>query len=73
MQLKIRKIGNSLGATFPQEVLDKLQVAEGDTVYVTETPNGIQLTTYDPEFERVMEVADAVTQRYRDALRALAQ
>jgi len=73
MQLKIRKIGNSLGATFPREVLDKLQVAEGDTVYVTETPDGIQLTTDDPEFESVMEVADAVTQRYRNALQALAQ
>jgi putative addiction module antidote len=73
MQLKIRKIGNSLGATFPKEVLDKLQVAEGDTVYVTETPDGVQLTAYDPEFESVMEAADEVTRRYRNALRELAK
>lgn len=73
MQLKIRKIGNSLGATFPKEVLDKLQVAEGDTVYITETPDGVQLTAYDPEFESVMEAADEVTRRYRNALRELAK
>ncbi|TRV61968.1 MAG: hypothetical protein EWV53_11315 [Microcystis panniformis Mp_MB_F_20051200_S9] len=44
MKLKICKIGNSLGASFPKEVLDKLQVGEGDTIYVTETPDGVQLT-----------------------------
>ncbi|MFM7717533.1 MAG: AbrB/MazE/SpoVT family DNA-binding domain-containing protein, partial [Microcystis sp.] len=57
MKLKICKIGNSLGASFPKEVLDKLQVGEGDTIYVTETPDGVQLTTYDPEFEQIMEAA----------------
>ncbi|TRV42870.1 MAG: hypothetical protein EWV87_22405 [Microcystis panniformis Mp_GB_SS_20050300_S99] len=45
MKLKICKIGNSLGASFPKEVLDKLQVGEGDTIYVTETPDGVQLTS----------------------------
>ncbi|MFM7875292.1 MAG: AbrB/MazE/SpoVT family DNA-binding domain-containing protein, partial [Microcystis panniformis] len=60
MKLKICKIGNSLGASFPKEVLDKLQVGEGDTIYVTETPDGVQLTTYDPEFEQIMEAASQV-------------
>ncbi|ARI79607.1 MULTISPECIES: AbrB/MazE/SpoVT family DNA-binding domain-containing protein [Microcystis] len=73
MKLKICKIGNSLGASFPKEVLDKLQVGEGDTIYVTETPDGVQLTTYDPEFEQIMEAASQVTRRYRSALRELAK
>lgn len=73
MKLKIRKIGNSLGATFPKEVLDKLQVTEGDTLYVTETPDGVQLTAYDPDFEIVMEAADDITHRYRNALKELAK
>ncbi|MCZ8189462.1 MAG: AbrB/MazE/SpoVT family DNA-binding domain-containing protein [Microcystis aeruginosa] len=73
MKLKICKIGNSLGASFPKEVLDKLQVGEGDTIYVTETPDGVQLTTYDPEFEQIMEAASQVTRRYRNALRELAK
>lgn len=73
MKLKICKIGNSLGASFPKEVLDKLQVGEGDTIYVIETPEGLQLTAYDPEFEQIMEAASQVTHRYRNALRELAR
>ncbi len=73
MKLKLRKIGNSLGATFPKEILEKLQVKEGDTIYVTQTPDGVQLTAYDPEFEQVMQAAEDVTRRYRNALRELAK
>jgi putative addiction module antidote len=73
MKLKLRKIGNSLGATFPKEILEKLQVEEGDTIYVTQTPDGVQLTAYDPEFEEVMQAAEDVSRRYRNALRELAK
>ncbi len=71
MKLKLRKIGNSIGTTFPKEILDKLQVNEGDTLYMTETPDGIELTAYDPEFEEVMEAAGEITRRYRNALKEL--
>jgi putative addiction module antidote len=70
--LKIRKVGNSLGATFPKEVLEKLKVGEGDTVHVTETPDGIQLTPYDPAFENAMEAYRKVNNQYKNALRELA-
>ncbi len=73
MKLKIRKIGNSLGASIPKEILDKLRVGEGDTLYVTETPDGVHLTAYDPEFERVIETAKDVSNRYRNALKKLAE
>ncbi|MEM8673217.1 MAG: AbrB/MazE/SpoVT family DNA-binding domain-containing protein [Cyanobacteria bacterium P01_G01_bin.67] len=73
MKLKLRKIGNSIGTTFPKEILDKLQVSEGDTIYLTETPDGIELTAYNPEFEEVMEAASEVTRRYRNALKELAK
>jgi putative addiction module antidote len=43
-QLKIRKIGNSLWVTIPQQVLKKLNVSEEDSVFVTETPEGVQIT-----------------------------
>ncbi len=42
--LKVRKIGNSLGATLPKPVLDRLKAAEGDKLYLTETPAGYELT-----------------------------
>lgn len=71
--LKIRKVGNSLGATFPKEMLQKLKVEEGDTVFVTETPDGIQLTPYDPDFDKAMEAYRKVSSQYKTALRELAK
>ena len=49
------------------------KVTEGDTLYVTETPDGIQLSAYDPDFETVMAAADDITRRYRNALKELAK
>ena len=73
MKLKIRKIGNSLGATIPKEILEKLMVKEGDYLYVTETPEGILLSPYDPEFAEVLQIAKDVSSRYRNALKQLAE
>ncbi len=73
MELKIRKIGNSLGASIPKEILSQLNVSEGDSLYVTRTPNGIELTPYDPEFQQAMEASRKITSRYRNALKELAK
>lgn len=72
-KLIIRKIGNSLGATFPADVLAMLQVSEGDALYLTTAPDGVRLTPYNPEFERQMEVARKVMKRRRNMLRELAK
>ena len=72
-KLKIVTIGNSVGVTFPKEILERLRVQKGDTVYVLETPNGIELTPYDPEFAEQMEVAEDVMRESRDLLRKLAE
>ena len=50
----------------------KLRVQKGDTLYVSETADGIELSPYDPEFEQEIETARAVMRRYRNALRQLA-
>jgi putative addiction module antidote len=73
MELKIRKIGSSQGVILPRELLERLRVAEGDTLSVSETPDGIQLSAYDPKFARAMEGFGRVRRRYRDALRELAK
>lgn len=73
MKLKIRKIGNSLGASIPKEILEQMNVGEGDSLYVTQTPDGIKLTPYDPEFESAMKAAKNITNRYRNALKELAE
>jgi len=73
LKVKVRKVGNSLGAILPGEVAARLRVKEGDTLSVTETPDGIQLTPYDPEFESAMKAFDKGRARYRNALRRLAK
>jgi len=69
--LKIRKVGNFLGITLPKEILQKLKVNEGDSLFVTETVYGIQLTSYAPEFEKAMVAYRKVSNKYRNALREL--
>lgn len=73
MQLKIRKIGNSLGASMPKELIEKLMVKEGDTLYVTETAEGILLSPYDPEFAEVLQASKDISHRYKNALKKLAE
>lgn len=71
--LKIKKIGNSAGVILPKELLARMRVVPGDTVYATESPDGIRLTVADPEFERQMRMAEDIMRRDRDILRVLAQ
>lgn len=71
--LKVRKVGNSLGATIPQEVANRLNVGEGDSLYLTEAPGGFLITPYDPEFEHQMEAARSIMKKRRNVLRELAK
>ncbi len=70
---KLTKVGNSLGFTLPKEQLDRLGLAEGDTIYVSETADGLLLSPYDPEFERQTKAAESILKRYRNAFRQLAK
>ena len=71
--VKIRQIGNSLGIVLGKDLLVKLRVGKDDVLHVVETPNGIELRTYDPDFEKQMEVGRNIAKRYRNALRELAK
>ena len=71
--LKITAIGNSLGVVLPKEVLARLRVEKGDTLYLTEAPDGFRVTPYDPEFEAQMDVARRVMKKRRNVLRELAK
>ena len=73
LELKVRKVGNSLGLVLPKEAAAILNVEEGDQLYITQTPGGFRLTAADPEFARQMEVARKGLRRYRNALRELAK
>jgi putative addiction module antidote len=71
--LKITKIGNSAGIVLPKDLLARLRVGVGDTLYVTEAPDGIRIAAADPEFAEKMAVAERVMREDRDILRILAQ
>jgi putative addiction module antidote len=72
--LNLRTIGTSTGTTLPKELLGKLRVAAGDTVYVTEAPDGsFRLTPYNPAFAEQMDIAEQIMRDDRDVLHALAK
>ena len=74
MELKLRKIGNSVGLVLPKEALSKLKATDGDTVTLTDEADGsLRLRTSDPEFVRQMELAEDIIKRYRNTLRELAK
>ena len=57
MTIKLTTVGNSTGVVLPKEVLEKLRVSKGDVLHLVETPTGIELTPYDPEFAEQLAVA----------------
>lgn len=71
--LKLTQIGNSTGVVLPREALDKMHVAKGDVIYLTETPDGYRLTPYNDEFSQQMQVAREVMKKRRNVLRELAK
>ena len=72
-ELKLRKVGNSLGFTLPREMVTRLRASEGDTLIATDTPSGFQITPHDEEFELAMQAFDEGRKQYRNALRELAK
>ncbi|MEQ8469535.1 MAG: AbrB/MazE/SpoVT family DNA-binding domain-containing protein [Marinoscillum sp.] len=70
---KVTTIGSSVGIVLPKSIQSKLRVKKGDTISFIETPNGIEITAYDPEFEDQMDKARKVMDDYRNALNELAK
>lgn len=73
MNTVIRKIGNSEGVILPKELLTKLNLQAGDALEVKETADGLTLTPVDDSFERQMEAARKVMNKYKVALQKLAE
>jgi len=72
-QTSIRAIGNSAGTTIPKAMLERYRLAEGDTIHLVETDEGILITPFDPEFAEAMEIYAEGAKRYRNAMRELAK
>lgn len=73
MELKIKKFGNSAGVILPKELLARLRVGQGDSLYLSEAPDGVRLTAADPGFAATMSAAEQIMREDRDILRELAK
>lgn len=72
--LKLTQIGNSVGVILPKEVLAQLKLDRGDTVYLTQAPDGqYRVTPHDPLFEAQMREAREVMKHRRAVLHELAK
>ena len=74
LSFKVTTVGASAGFILTKEAMARLKVQKGDTVYLTEAPDGsYRLTPYNPDFERQMALAEEIMHDDRDVLRALAK
>ena len=72
MKIEIKKIGNSDGLLLPRELMQRLDLKRGQELHITELPGGgFQAMPYDPDFEKIIEIADQIMDKYKDTLAAL--
>ena len=71
--LKLTQIGNSVGVILPKDVLARLRLEKGDTVFVTDAANGVLLTPFDPELAEQLEAGREFMREYRDTFHQLAK
>jgi putative addiction module antidote len=71
--LKLKAVGTSTGVVIPKEMLKRLKVEKGDTLFAIETPSGYLITPYDPAIEEQLKLGREIMGEYRETLRALAR
>ena len=71
--LKLTQIGNSVGVIFPKEILARLKVGKGDTLFVTDSPGGLRLTPFDPSVDEQVTQGREFMREFRDTFRQLAK
>jgi putative addiction module antidote len=74
LELKLRKVGNSVGLVLPKAALGHLKADAGDTICVTDAADGsLRLSATTAAVRHQLDVAQKVARRYRNALRELAK
>jgi len=71
--LKLTQIGNSVGIVLPKEALAALKLEKGDAVHLTQTPEGFQITPYDPTLAEQLELGRDFMREFRATFHALAK
>ena len=70
---RIRRFGGSLGIILPRNVAESLRVRENDELYLTPTPEGYRITSFDPEFGAALDDAREFMRTHKNAFRQLAK
>lgn len=71
--VKVTTVGSSVGIVLPKEILNRLHVEKGDILYLTESPDGIRISAYDPNLAKKLDAMELVMRENRDVLKKLAQ
>ena len=71
--LKLTQIGNSVGVILPKEALSRLKLEKGQSIFLTETPDGFALTPYNPELEEQIQAGREFMRDFRDTFHQLAK
>jgi putative addiction module antidote len=71
--LKLTQIGNSIGVILPKEALARLKVEKGQSVFLTDTPDGYAITPYDPDLEDQIQAGRTFMNEFRDTFHQLAK
>ena len=71
--LKLTQIGNSIGVILPREVLGRLKLEKGESVFLMETPDGYAITPYDPTLDEQIQAGREFMREYRDTFHQLAK
>lgn len=71
--LKIRAVGNSLGAVVPRDVLAKLGAGEGDELRIIESPLGVVILRNSARLAETHRIVGEIIERDREALAALSK
>ena len=72
-EVSVRRMGGSVGATLPREMAERFELQPGDKLFAIDTPEGILLTPYDPQFAADFAVYRRGAKKYRNALAELAR
>jgi putative addiction module antidote len=72
-KLKLTAVGTSTGVVIPKEMLQRMKVARGDFLHVSETAEGYLVTPYDPAVAEQVEAGRDFMREFRDTFKALAK
>lgn len=72
-KLKLTAVGTSTGVVIPKEMLQRMKVARGDYLHVSETAEGYIVTPYDPAVAEQVEAGREFMREFRDTFKALAK